>query len=135
MEIKRDFHILIQEAIEMYEEMSKECDEQQQELYESNDDVSTLAERVRELEKENKELRERLEKYEKPEEKKVVVHTADCCDCGEHRPVHESFQVSQSKCHEFCKDCSEDISKKRMEKMLKRVKEYEEEKAGVPNYF
>lgn len=131
MMIERDFHILMKEAIKTYEEKSKDCDEYQEELYESNDDVSTLASRVRELEKENKELRERLEKYEKPEEKKVVIQMAICYDCGENRPVHESFQVCQSKCHEFCEECFQDISDKRMDNMMKRAKEYEDERKPV----
>jgi hypothetical protein len=130
MSVTRDFHILMKEAVSLYDEMSQDYDELQQQSYEMGDDNSTLQTRIHELEKENQELRERLEKYEKPEEK-VVIQMEICHDCGENRPVHDSFQVSQSKCYYFCEECFEDIPKKRVERMMKRAKEYEDEKTEI----
>jgi hypothetical protein len=125
----KDMDALLKAVAELHQEVWKMSDEYQDQCYEANDENSTLQARIHELEKENQELRERLGKYEKPEEK-VVVEMAVCSDCGDHRPLHERIQVSQSKCYEFCEDCFQDISKKRMENILRHAKEYEEKSSS-----
>ena len=123
----KDMDALLKAVSELHKEVWDMSEDYQNETYELGDDNSELRARITVLENENQELRERLAKYEKPEEKKVAVEMAVCGDCGENRPLHQAFQVTIGKRHEFCKDCFEDISPKRMEKMMKRVKEHEKD--------